>query len=208
MAIKDQSIEKFLNELASKAATPGGGSVAAFLGAQSTALISMVCHLTVGKAAYSDVNVEMQDLLIRSETLRATLTQMIQRDVEVFERIMACYRLPKVSDEEKIIRSERIQYVLKEATLIPLDCVRACLEAMELSRIAANKGSLTVISDAGVAVMTAYAGLKSAALNVYINTKSIKDKHFTTEKLRELEQLLSEVDKTMSDIYQIVKEKS
>ena len=207
MEIKEKAIEDFLEELAGKGATPGGGSVAAMMGAQSVALTSMVCQLTIGKPDYKEVEVEMQSLLKRSEKLRIELTQMIQDDINVFNRMMACYRLPKKSNEEKIKRSEQIQTVLKEATLVPLRCVRACVEAIELSRIAANKGSLPVISDAGVAVISAYAGLKSATLNVYINTKSIKDKPFITEILAELEALLQGTDETTKEIYQIVEKK-
>jgi formiminotetrahydrofolate cyclodeaminase len=207
MQIKDKSIEIFLEELAGKGATPGGGSVAAIMGAQSAALTSMVCQLTLGKFGYEKVEADMHCLLKRSEQLRVELTQLIQDDIDVFNRIMVCYRLPKMTNEDKIARSQQIQIVLKEATLIPLKCVRACAEAIELSRIAANKGSLAVISDAGVAVISAYAGLKSATLNVYINTKSIKDKQFTQQKLAELETLLQGTDETTQEIYQIVEKK-
>ncbi len=207
MEIKDKSIEVFLDELASKAATPGGGSVAAMMGAQSAALTSMVCNLTIGKANYANVETDMKTLLEKSENLRKELTAMITADVEVFDKIMDCYRLPKTTTEEQTKRGEKIQQVLKEATLVPLNCVRACVDAINLSGVAADKGSLAVISDAGVAVMTAYAGLKSAALNVYINTSHIKDEIFTKKVLTELEVLLAGTDVTTDEIYQRVKEK-
>lgn len=206
-SIKEKSIEIFLDELASKAATPGGGSAAALLGAQSAALTSMVCQLTIGKPQYADVDAVMQELLKKSETLRQTLTGMIQADVEVFDKLMASYALPKETDVQKSARSERIQSVLKEATEVPLACARACSEAIELSRAAAEHGSRGVISDAGVAVMAAYAGLKSAALNVYINTGTIKDKDFAEEKLTQLETLLKHADVDTEEIYQRVKER-
>jgi formiminotetrahydrofolate cyclodeaminase len=207
MEIKDKSIDVFLDELASKSATPGGGSVAAMMGAQSAALTSMVCNLTIGKANYANVETDMKILLEKSEYLRQELTVMIKADVDVFNKIMACYRLPKTTAEEQAKRGEKIQQVLKEATLVPLDCVRACVDAINLSGIAADKGSLAVISDAGVAVMTAYAGLKSAALNVYINTSNIKDEIFTKRVLTELEGLLAGTDVTTDKIYQLVKKK-
>ena len=93
--IKEKSVQEFLNELASKAATPGGGSAAAVMGATSSALTSMVCNLTIGKPEYADVEADMQILLTKSETLRGKLTGMIEADVEVFNRLMACYGLPK-----------------------------------------------------------------------------------------------------------------
>ncbi len=205
--IKDQSIQLFLDELASKSATPGGGSVSAFMGAQSAALTSMVCNLTIGKPKYAEVEAEMQALLQKSEALREKLTGLIKADVDVFNRLMAAYGLPKETDEDKAARSEAIQTVLKAATEVPLECARACAEAIELSRCAANKGSLGVISDAGAAVMAGYGGLKSAALNVYINTGSLKDRQFAEAKLAELAMILKDVDVVVEEIYQMVKTK-
>jgi len=180
--IKDKSIDVFLNELASRQATPGGGSAAAVMGAQAAALISMVCNLTIGKPKYAEVEADMIRLLSQSEDLRAQLTAMIKADVEVFDQLMACYGLPKDTDQQKAARSVQIQAVLKAATLVPLDCARACAKTIELSQIAAEKGNTGVVSDAGVAVMCGYGALKSAALNVYINAGSIKDRERAKEK--------------------------
>jgi formiminotetrahydrofolate cyclodeaminase len=207
MDIKEKSIEAFLAELASKSATPGGGSAAAVMGAQAAALVSMVCHLTLGKPKYAPVEAEMQALLQQAETLRHTLLGMIKADVEVFNQVMAAYGLAKESDEQKTIRSAAIQAALKAATDVPLDCAKACAEAIALSKIAAEKGNTAVVSDAGVAVMAGYAGLKSAALNVYINTGSLKDKAFAQAKLAELEQILEGAGLTAEAVYQVVKDK-
>lgn len=207
MEIKDKSIEVFLDELASKAATPGGGSAAAVMGAQSAALTSMVCNLTIGKPKYAEVEAQMQELLAKSESLRQTLIGMIKADVEVFDRLMACYGMAKETDAEKAERSAAIQAVLKEATEVPLACAKACAEAIALSRIAADKGNLGVISDAGVAVMAGYAGLKSAALNVYINAGSLKDREFAEAKLAQLAEILNNADVSTEEIYQLVKNK-
>jgi formiminotetrahydrofolate cyclodeaminase len=205
--IKDKSVAVFLDQLASKAATPGGGSAAAVMGAQSAALTGMVCNLTIGKPKYAEVEAEMLELLKKSEALREKLTGMIKADVDVFNKLMTCYGLPKQSDEEKTARSAQIQTVLKEATLVPLECAKACAEAIALSRIAADKGNLGVISDAGVAVMAGYAALKSTALNVYINTGSLKDREFAEAKLAELEEILTDADISTEEIYQLVKGK-
>jgi methenyltetrahydrofolate cyclohydrolase len=205
--IKDKSIEQFLDELASKQATPGGGSAAAVMGAQAAALVSMVCNLTIGKPKYAAVEADMQALLAESEALRETLIGMIKADVEVFDKLMACYGLPKTSDEDKAQRSAQIQLVLREATEVPLACAKACSKAIALSRVAAEKGNLGVISDAGVAVMAAYAGLKSAALNVHINAGSLKDRAFAEAKLAELDKVLSGAETETAAIYQIVQDK-
>jgi len=205
--IKDKSLHIYLDELASSAPTPGGGSAAALMGAQAAALTSMVCNLTIGKPKYAAVETDMQALLQKSEALRATLTAMIKADVEVFNQLMAAYGLAKATEQEKINRSQQIQNILKEATQVPLDCAKACAMAIEQSKEAAAKGNLNVISDAGVAVMSAYAGLKSAALNVYINTASLKDRDFAEQKLAELNMILDDMDIKAEEIYKMVKTK-
>lgn len=205
--IKHKSVQIFLDELASKQPTPGGGSAAAVMGAQAAALTSMVCNLTIGKPKYAEVEAKMQALLAESEALRATLIGMIKADVEVFDKLMACYGLPKSSDDEKALRTQQIQAVLKEATRVPLACAKACAKAIELSRVAAEHGNLGVISDAGVAVMAGYAGLKSAALNVQINAASLKDRTFAEAQLAELDTLLQAGEQAAEQIYRIVREK-
>ena len=202
--IKDKSLQVFLDELASKASTPGGGSAAAIMGAQSAALTSMVCHLTIGKAKYVEVEAEMQALLQQSETLRERLIVMVKADVEVFDSVMAAYGLPKDSDEQKTARSLEIQSALKVATDVPLECAKACAEAIALSRIAAEKGNVNVITDAGAAVMSAYAGLKTAALNVYINIGAIKDVKFSDSRRVALNAVLEGADVSSEEIYQMV----
>lgn len=205
--INKQSIEGFLDQLASKQPTPGGGSAAALMGAQAAALVSMVCNLTIGKPKYAAVEAEMQALLLDSEALRETLLDMIKADIAVFDKLMACYGLPKSNDAEKAQRSAQIQSQLREATEVPLACAKACAKAVVLSRIAAEKGNLGVISDAGVAVMAANAGLKSAALNVYINAASLKDRAFAEAKLSELQEIVQAADSEVEVIYQLVKHK-
>lgn len=205
--IKTQPIEQFLNELASKSATPGGGSAAAIMGAQGAALLSMVCNLTIGKPKFADVESDMQALLAQSEALRAQLTDFIQADVDVFNRVMAAYGLPKESDEDKAARTVAIQAVMREATQVPLDCAKACAKVIELSQIAADKGNPNVISDAGAGLMAAYGGLKTAALNVYINAGSLKDRDFADSKLAELAAIMEAAESKTSALYQAVQSK-
>ena len=204
---KEQQIEVFLDELASSASTPGGGGAAAIMGAMGAALVSMVCNLTVGKEKYADVEEELKEVLVQAESLRARLTNMIQADVEVFNRVMASYRLPKGTDEEKAARSAEIQEALKAATDVPLECAKACAEVIALSRTAAEKGNLNVISDAGVAVMAGYAALKSAALNVNINIGGIRDPGFADSRRQQLIEVLDGCGCDTDEIYKIVEGK-
>lgn len=203
--IKDKSVQLFLDELAGKQATPGGGSAAALMGAQAAALVSMVCNLTIGKPKYAEVEARMQNLLQEATELRETLTAMIKADVDVFDKLMACYGLPKSTDAEKAHRTQQIQLVLRDATDVPLQCAIACAKALDLSQIAAEQGSLGVISDAGVAAMSAYAGLKSAALNVQINTASLKDRDFAEDRLKTLQAIMQRAEPQAEAIYQLVK---
>jgi formiminotetrahydrofolate cyclodeaminase len=202
----NETIQTFLDGLASSAPTPGGGGAAAISGAMGAALLSMVCNLTIGKK-YVEVEEELKQILGQSEALRTELTGMIADDVEAFDAVMGAYGLPKVTDEEKAARAEKIQAALKVATDVPLACCRACRKVIDLAEIVADKGNLNVISDAGVAVLSAHAGLRSAALNVYVNAKGLDDRAFADERLRELEALLGSAGPLNESIYEVVKAK-
>lgn len=203
----DKPIQQFLDELASKAPTPGGGSAAAIMGAMGAALVSMVCNLTVGKKGYEAVADEMQALLAEAEAIRARMTGLVRADIGVFDQVMAAYRLPKDTDEQKAQRSASIQAALKAATEVPLECARLCAEVIRLSRVAADQGNRNAVSDAGAAVMAAHAALKCAALNVYINAGSLKDGDFVRRSLDELESLLAECEPAVHQIFIDVKER-
>lgn len=205
--IKDMAIEPFLEALASNAATPGGGSAAAIIGAQGAALVSMVCNLTIGKKKYADVEDEMKHLLGKSESLRRRLTAMIEDDVQAFDKVMGAYGLPKETDADKEKREAAIQAALKQATDVPLRCAQAAREVIDLAVVASDKGNLNVISDAGVAVLAGYAALRSAALNVIINAKMISDRAFADAKLEELNALLAGAEGATERAYDVVKGK-
>lgn len=201
------TIQAFLDALASKSSTPGGGGAAAVSGAMGAALISMVANFTIGKKGHEAVEDECKEMLAKSEVLRMKLTEAIKDDVDVFDRVMASYGMPKDSDEEKLARSTEIQAALKVATDVPLECARLCREVINLSQATAEKGNNNVISDAGVAVLAGYAGLRSAALNVYINIGGIKDKEFADDRRQQLESLLDGMDQLKEEIYELVKSK-
>jgi methenyltetrahydrofolate cyclohydrolase len=204
---KDTAIEPFLDALASNSATPGGGSAAAILGAMGAALVSMVCNLTIGKKKYAEVEGEMKDVLAKAEDLRHRLTGMIQDDVKAFDTVMGAYGMPKETDADKAARGVAIQDALKLATDVPIRCCRLAREVIDLALAVSQKGNLNVISDAGVGVLSAYAALRSAALNVFINTKMISDKSFVDAKLKELDGLLAGADALTEQAYDIVKGK-
>ncbi|MBN1220851.1 MAG: cyclodeaminase/cyclohydrolase family protein [Anaerolineae bacterium] len=203
----EDTLQPFLNELASGTPTPGGGSAAAAVGAMGAALVSMVCNLTIGRAKYAGVEMQIKDILAQSQTLRAELTQLVDADAAAFNAVMAAFRLPKTTDQEKAARREAIQTATKKATLTPLATARACAQVIELGQLAAAKGNPNAISDVGAGVVFAQAGLKAAALNVLINLPSIKDEGFVSTHRAELDHILTKHN-LADQIYESVKSKT
>lgn len=205
MEIKDASVETFLAELGSKASTPGGGSAAAVMGGVGAALVSMVCHLTIGKKKYAGAEAELTDVLAKADGLRERLVAAIEEDVEAFDAVMAAYGRPKDTEAQQGERKQAIQAALRLATDAPLACARLCREVIDLAAVVSEKGNAAVISDGGVAVLAAYAALRSAALNVYVNAKVLEDRGFAEAKLRELDGLIGESGRKAEATYEAVK---
>jgi formiminotetrahydrofolate cyclodeaminase len=205
--ITEAPVDTFLDELASGAPTPGGGSAAAVMGAMGAALVSMVCNVTIGKKGYEVVDAEMKSVRTESEGVRRRLTAMVAADVAAFDGLMAAYRLPKQSDEDKSRRDDAIELNLRTATESPLQCARACAEVIALARRAAMYGYMGVISDAGVGVLAAHAALRSAALNVYINVPSLKDRTFASLATAEIEKLLDQSAAETEAVFALVRDK-
>jgi formiminotetrahydrofolate cyclodeaminase len=205
--IKDQPIQRFLDELASQSPTPGGGSAAAIMGAMGAALVSMVCNLTVGRKQYAAVEDEMQAMLGQAEALRARLTGLVQADIAAFKQVMGAYGLPKDTEEQREARSQAIQAALKAATDVPLECAKVAAEILRLSKAAAEQGNRNVVSDAGAAASAGYAALRCSALNVYVNVGSIKDPGFVASRLEELNRVLAGMDELEQEVFQLVKGK-
>jgi formiminotetrahydrofolate cyclodeaminase len=203
----DKPVSQFLTELASSAPAPGGGSVAALSGALGAALVSMVCNLTVGKKKYADVEKDIKALLENSERLRHKLADLLQADVQAYTAVSQAMKMPRATDEEKVARAKVMQQALKKATDVPLQIAEACVEVIALCQPAAEKGNKNAVSDAGVAILLAEAGLRSAALNILINLGWIEDQSFTAEKQRQLDALLAGKPAVRDQVYDYVVEK-
>ncbi|MCL5256366.1 MAG: cyclodeaminase/cyclohydrolase family protein [Chloroflexi bacterium] len=185
------TIGDFLDRLGSKASTPGGGSVAALSGALGAALVSMVCNLTVGKEKFKDVEPVAQRLLNRADELRAELTKLIDDDTKVLGDLMEAYGLPRNTDEEKQKRTALIQERSKIACGVPIRIARACNHLRNLTVEGAKVGNPMAISDIGVAVLMAEAGLHAALLNVDINIGAIKDAAFVEGVKQQVAQMVA-----------------
>ncbi len=182
----DKSCNQFLDELASKAPVPGGGGACAYAGALGMALGSMVGNLTVGKKKYKDVEEDIIELLKKSEAIIEKFKGLVSKDAEVFYPLSQAYGLPSSTEEEKQKKEEVLQEALVEATNVPLEIAKLCLEAILLHEEYAKKGSRIVISDVGVGVIFCKAALQGAKLNVLINTNMLKDQEFKTRVEKEL----------------------
>jgi len=201
------SVKSFLSELGSSSPAPGGGSVAALSGALGAALVSMVCHLTIGKKGYENVSDEMNEVLKKSNALKEKLTLLIDEDTNVFNNVMAAYKMPKETDEEKEKRRNAVQNALKNATNVPLDVMKQCVNVLTLAKTVSEKGNKSSVSDAGVAALMSLAGLNSAALNVEINLSGIKDEKFVSEMENEVETVTSNGERIKDEIIKTVKNK-
>ena len=207
MALTENPVITFLDELASNAPAPGGGSVAALSGALGAALVSMVCNLTVGKKGYEGVQTDIEALLAQSEALRHQMLGLLEADVAAYTAYSRAAKMPRETDEQKAVRGEAMQAALKNATMPPMHIAEAAVKVMDLCMPVAEKGNKGAVSDAGVAVLMAEAALRSAALNVLINLGYIKDQDFVTEKRAHLDHLLAGKGIVRDEIYDYVASK-
>ena len=199
-----KNLSDFIDEVASNSPAPGGGSVSALCGALGSALTAMVCRLTIGKKNYEGVQDEMLATLGQADELRAKLNGLIDRDTEAFNLVMKAFTLPKITDDEKRIRSEAIQTATKQATLVPLEVMKLCEQAMGIAATVAERGNVNSITDAGVAGLILKAGCEGAALNVQINLATLKDKTFVDETSTLVSALLTNVEAVSDRIRQRV----
>jgi formiminotetrahydrofolate cyclodeaminase len=202
--LTDKPTKSFLDELASSAPAPGGGSVAALSGALGAGLISMVCNLTLGKPKYAAVQDDISAIIKKSESLRKELTDLLEEDVQAYSRLSQIMKMPRDTEEQKAARAALMDTALKAATDVPMRVASACVAVMELCPPAAEKGNTNAVSDVGVGILMAEAGLRGAALNVLINLGFIKDEGFVNESRNKLNSLLQGKPELRDEIYNLV----
>lgn len=200
-------MKELLEVFASKSATPGGGSASALSGALGAGLVSMVANLTIGKKDYEDVEGEMKDILGKSETLREKLTSLIEEDAQAFDKVMAAFKLPKETDEEKGKRREAIQQATKDAALVPLEVMKCSREALRLAKDVALRGNKNSISDCGVAALELRTAVEGGDLNCLINLSSIKDDDFNARLKKETDEVKRGTEEMVREILGIVSDR-
>ena len=180
----------FLTALASSAPAPGGGSGAAMAGALAAALASMVANLTIGKEKFAQQELEVKELLDEVEEVRQTLLQLVEDDAAVFNSFMACYKLPKGTEEEKTARTQAIRQAAKQAAEVPLAIAKASYRALQLAQRLVCIGNPGVITDGACSALLARAALRCAEYNVRINLGLTKDEEYNRQVKAELNFLL------------------
>jgi formiminotetrahydrofolate cyclodeaminase len=187
------TVAQLLAALASPEPTPGGGTAAAIAGAMGTSLLVMVTGLAKSRNNTDAEKTALASARAALEPIGRTLTSLADADTQSFNEVMAAYRQPKATEEEKLARSQAIQAALRGATEIPLQTLRACADALAHARVVAEHGNPSAASDAGVAIGLLNAAAEGAAANVRINLTSLKDEAYKSATERETVRLLTAI---------------
>lgn len=170
-----EAVDAFMSRVADASPTPGGGSVAAHVGALGAALAQMVAGLTIGKKKYAAVEARMQALVLEAHALRRELTELVQRDADSYEQVRHAYALPKDTDAALAARADGIREALIAASRVPLETAQLAVRVAGIAATVAEHGNTNAVTDACVAALLAEAACKGAVLNVRINVASLDD---------------------------------
>ena len=199
--MRELDLNNFTKELSSGAPVPGGGGASALMGAVSASLCSMVGNLTSGKKKYAEYQQDIERIMARALELNEDMLTLIEKDAEAFEPLAKAYSIPK----EEHGRDEILEKALYEAALAPLEIVKKSKEVSELISELVIKGSCLAISDVGVAASACEACAKGASMNVYINTKLMKNRDVAAKLNEETLSLVADVCSACSKAYDEVK---
>lgn len=199
----DKTIQEFINELSSKAPVPGGGGASAFIGAIGVSLCSMVANLTTGKKKYAEYQQDIDAILVRTEKSVQNLLNLIGKDALVFEPLSEAYSIPKDAPD----RDEILEKALVMASSVPMEIMQEVTDIIDILEQLAVKGSKLAVSDVGVAAASCRTALQGAVMNVYINTKLMKNKEYASELNKKADTMLQNGIERCDKVYeQITKE--
>lgn len=190
----DQPLREYLNDLASDAPTPGGGSASALTGAMAAALASMVGRLTFHKAEYANVATEIESLVQHTEQVRTRFQQLVQEDIEAYGQLSASYKLPRSTEEERMARSQAIQKRLETAARVPLEMVENAAQLMQSCQRIAEVGNVNILSDIVTSSILALASAEGAAVMVRINLRYLKNAELVASLDERLKAALAQVE--------------
>ncbi len=207
----DKTIKDFSDLLASSEPAPGGGSTAALSGLLASSLTMMVVNLSIGKKSYEalpeDVKAAMLEDFARIKTLNAVLLGLVDEDTKAFMLFMEALKMPKATDEDKLIRSKAMQKASEYALAVPLTVAKKCLEILEHQAAIAKYGNKNAVSDIGVGSAMALAGLEGAVLNVKINLSSVADEQITQDACQKIHEYLANGRRLNCEIMKIVEKR-
>ena len=189
MKLIDTTVNEFLAAVRSPDPTPGGGSAAALAGAMGASLLAMVAGLPKSRAANEDDMARLRAAGERCTALADELTALIDRDSAAYGLVLAAYKKPKSTEQEKAARSAAIQEAMRAAIAAPLDVMRACAAAAQQGAVVAELGLASASSDVQVGLALLGAGLRGAQLNVETNLESVKDAGYAAKVREELDRL-------------------
>jgi len=189
-ALVSESLDSLLERIAANTPTPGGGTVSAVCGALSAALSRMVANLAVGKQGYEAAQSDVAAIEARGRALQRRFLELAEADAKAYDVVVAAMRMPKATDADRAARKGAMQDAYRGATEVPMETVRAAIEALELAKSAAEKGNRSAITDAGVAALLAQAAMRGASLNVRINLAAVADPLWREAVEKDLEGLL------------------
>ncbi len=199
-----ESVSGFLSSVASPDPVPGGGSVAAHVGAVAAALAQMVAGLTVGKKKYAAVDAEMKEAALEAVAVGNRLAALVKRDADAYSKVSAAHKLAKEPADAAARRAETITSALLEAAEVPLETARCCVEVATLAAVVAEKGNANAVTDAGVAALLAEAGCRGAAYNVRVNIQALDDKSKGAGLARDAAELVEQASKLAKKTTSIV----
>lgn len=200
----DMTLREFADETASESPAPGGGSIAAYMGALGAALGTMVANLSAHKAGWDDRWEEFSDVAEKGRDIMERLLALVDEDTEAFNRIMAVFAMPKKTDEEKAARAAALEEATLYATQVPLRTMKTAFEAFEIVDTMAQKGNPASVSDAGVGALAARAAVLGAWLNVRINAAGLKDREKADEILAVAKKIADDANHRESEIMKTV----
>jgi len=199
-----RSLQAFAEETASESPAPGGGSVAAYIGALGVSLGTMVANLSAHKRGWDNRWESFSEVAVRGMLLQRKLLGLVDADTAAFDAVMAAFGMPKDDDEARVARSEAIEAATRHATEVPMSVAETCLEAMEVALEMAEWGNPNSITDAVVGAMALRTGVLGAVLNARINARELKDQAFAREVEGRCAQWVEEAERLEGQIRSIL----
>ena len=206
-SLLNMNLRQFCNETLSDSPAPGGGSVAALMGALGVSLGGMVANLSAGKRGWDDKLDYFSDWAVKAQQLKDELLVLVDEDTAAFNKVMDAFALPKDSAEEKEARAAAIQVATKGAAQVPLKVMETASKSYQLLSEMAEKGNPASISDVGVGLLAVRACVEGAAMNVRINLAGLKDEKSKSALLKKIEQISEQSESEFKRIIRVVESK-